>query len=97
MAGRTWFKQGVMGQLSPQAQKGFGRVARLYHDDGQDFFCTSLGEGTHSAGSLHYTGDAFDFQANKMRLVSIKKALGDDFDVVPSNSGAIHAEYDPKG
>ena len=96
MAGRVWFKQGVMGTLSPLAQKGFGRVAALYHTDGQDFFCTSLNEGTHSAGSLHYAGDAFDFQGNDMRLASIKKALGADFDVVPSNSGAVHAEYDPK-
>lgn len=96
MAGRVWFKQGVIGQLTPQAQKAFGRVAKLYHDDGQDFFCTSLCEGTHSPGSLHYCGDAFDFQGNNMDLRRIKKVVGNDFDVVPSNSGAIHVEYDPK-
>ena len=96
MAGRVWFKQGVMGQLSNPAQKCFGRIAKLYHNDGQDFFCTSIQEGTHSSGSLHYRGDAFDFQGNGMKIVVLKKTAGEDFDVLPSNAGAVHCEYDPK-
>ena len=93
---RTWFKSGVLGELTPIAQKGFGRVVRLYYSKGLEFFCTSIREGTHSPGSLHYLGMAFDFQAQEMPLSEIRRVLGKDWDVVPSNNGAIHAEYDPK-
>ena len=96
MAGRVWFKQGVIGDLSIEAQKAFGKVAKLYHDNGEDFFVTSVREGTHSPGSLHYSGNAFDFQRGGVRIISIQKTLGKDFDVVVSNDGAFHVEYDPE-
>jgi|TARA_R110000765_G_scaffold408728_5_gene506612 hypothetical protein len=96
MAGRTWLKLGVMGQLSIQAQKAFGKVARLYHDNGEDFFVTSIMESNHSPGSLHYNGNAFDFQHGGIKISVIKRVLGNDFDCVVSNNGAFHVEYDPK-
>lgn len=91
----VWFKQGVTGRLTLKAQKGFGRLVRSYHSEGLDFFCTSLEEGTHSSGSLHYTGDAWDYQPQGRSIETDRTVLGSDFDVVESNSGARHAEYDP--
>tara|TARA_R110000824_G_scaffold88187_2_gene216857 strand:- start:6072 stop:6359 length:288 start_codon:yes stop_codon:yes gene_type:complete len=95
MAGRTWIKMGVMGTLTPIAQKGFGRLAKNHHGQGLDFFVTSIREGTHSPGSLHYSGNAFDYQPqNSIR--DDRKILGEGWDVVESNAGARHAEWDPK-
>lgn len=94
-----WIKQGVMGYLGPQTQKGFGRTARLYKTKGEDLFCTSLEEGNHMAGSLHYIGQAFDIRQGQAYLFTkdeIKKVVGPDFDVVKYSWG-FHVEYDPKG
>lgn len=68
-----------------------------------DCVITSGIEGEHSRGSLHYVGLAIDFRGNSVvpavRQAIIKElrdALGDDFDVIESNHGAIHIEYQPK-
>lgn len=90
-----WIKQGVMGSLSAKAQKGFGRVAMIYSNRKKDFFCTSIREGNHSAGSLHYIGDAFDFRRQGINKSDIKFALGEQFDVVMEKDH-VHVEYDPK-
>ncbi len=93
----VWYKQGVLGDLSNKCQKALGKVEKLYRDVGEDLFITSLRDGNHSAGSLHYIGDAFDIGGNHFRLDRdvIKNKLGKDFDVV--NEGHhYHIEYDPK-
>ena len=93
---RTWRKEGVIGDLIPQAQKGLGRVIKLYYSKNLEYFITSLREGTHSPGSFHAIGQAWDAQGQNVSVAEIKEALGPDFDVLPSNAGAIHHEYDPK-
>ncbi len=92
----VWFKQGVIGNLSQHAQKGFGKVAQLHAMADKDLFVTSLREGNHSPGSFHYNGNAFDFR--KIREVTkamIVNALGKNYDVV-EHSTHFHVEYDPK-
>lgn len=76
MAGRTWIKQGVEGDLRPEARRGFTKVARLYHSLGKDFFVTSVREGNHTPGSLHYQGLAFDFLQKGVPKYKIEQALG---------------------
>ena len=93
---RVWIKQGVMGTLTPIARKGLGRVARFYFEHGEELYITSIMEGTHSAGSLHYAGMAFDFRkGNCFALQAIRLVLGSDWDVVDEGNHC-HAEYDPK-
>jgi len=92
----VWYKQGVVGNLQPIARKGLGKVADLYKGIGEDLFVTSLRDGNHSAGSLHYDGLAFDIRKHINQLLpSIKTSLGDNWDVV-YESDHIHCEYDPK-
>jgi len=68
----------------------------------RDAIITSAREGTHSKGSLHYTGAALDVRTRDMNgsakegyAADLQVALGDDFDVVIEPTH-IHVEYDPK-
>ena len=85
-----------MGDLQPVAQKGKGRVAKLYESKGKDLYITSIREGNHSPGTFHEIGLAFDFRKNRVALRDIRKALGPGWDVLTSNNGAVHCEFDPK-
>ena len=92
----VWYKQGVLGDLQPVTRKGLGRVAVLYETGGDDLFITSIRDGNHKAGSLHYDGLAFDTQDNpKYQLDEIRKVLGPGWDLVPEKDH-LHCEYDPK-
>lgn len=65
---------------------------------------TSVSDGEHSVGSLHYTGNAVDFrtfnlggQAREKLERDLRDALGMDFDVVmETNPEHLHIEYQPK-
>lgn len=64
------------------------------------FVVTSISEGQHSNGSLHYVGHAFDLRspapAFAQRLVAaLKDALGDEYDVA-LETDHIHIEWQPK-
>ena len=92
----TWYKQGVIGDLQQPARKGLGRVARLLSSRNEDLFITSLRDGNHSDGSLHYDGLAFDMRYPQLTSIKqIKEKLGPKWDVVVE-SNHIHCEYDPK-
>ena len=85
-----------MGTLQPVARKGLGRVSRFYAEHGEDLFITSIEEGTHSAGSLHYAGMAFDFRKGEcFSMQAIRLVLGNNWDVIDEGNH-IHAEYDPR-
>ena len=60
---------------------------------------SSTYEGNHSAGSLHYSNDAYDISSTKVRyrlvFAEIKGKLGKNYDVVFERDH-IHIEYDPK-
>jgi hypothetical protein len=93
----VWNKQGVLGNLQPIAQKGFGRVAAQYTREGQDIYVTSIREGNHKAGSLHYLGLAFDIKRGKVSKFMIQTALGAGWDVLEyPELNIFHCEYDPK-
>ncbi len=93
----VWFKMGVMGYLAPQAQKGFGRVVRLYDKHGLDICVTSIEEGNHQGGSFHYIKMAWDWKRNGILIKQVKDVLGPDFDVIEyEDMDIFHAEYDPK-
>lgn len=95
MAGRTLYKEGVMGQLQPHVRKKQGRLALAYHKTGRDFIITSIREGTHSPGSLHLLGLAFDYDPQDVPIEHDKEILGKDYDVINERDHR-HAEYDPK-
>ena len=93
----VWYKQGVLGDLQPVARKGLGQVADLFKSHDEDLFVTSLRDGNHRAGSLHYDGLAFDIRpCDSIFVEDIKRVLGSKWDVVYEGNH-IHCEYDPKG
>ncbi|MCK4664623.1 MAG: hypothetical protein KAT68_17270 [Bacteroidales bacterium] len=59
----TYIKKGVWGfnQLHPVLSKCFGWIERHYEKRGKDCKITSVAEGNHTTGSLHYIFRAIDF------------------------------------
>ena len=93
----VWIKQGVQGNLQPIIRKAFGRVANYLSQMGEDTFITSIRDGNHLSGSLHYDGLAFDIRLSKhLNFAVLRDILGDGFDIV-FEATHIHIEYDPKG
>lgn len=77
-------------------------IARgVYEAFGESDRCviTSVADGKHSRGSLHYVGCAVDLRLPHQQKGAItnalKAALGTDFDVVLEGSH-IHVEFQPK-
>lgn len=61
---------------------------------------TSITDGQHRAGSLHYTGDAVDLRLPKVRdsgtlVTMLRDALGLHYDVI-LEPDHIHIEHDPR-
>ena len=94
----VWYKQGVVGDLQPVTRKGLGRLANLLNSIGEDLHITSLREGNHSNGSLHYEGLAFDIgrftPSDRLPMKMIKQVMGSNWDVIDEGHH-IHFEYDP--
>ena len=91
-----WYKQGTCGDLRPHARYAKAKLAMALERRKEDLYITSLREGNHSHGSLHYEGNAFDIRKpQKMDLFDIRELLGDDYDIV-DEATHIHIEYDPK-
>ena len=96
------FKQGVeLNGVRPEivaAMIVVGLVA------GRDIVITSVTEGKHSRGSLHYIGHAFDIRIRDIKnpedidslVMTIREHLTDEFDVV-LEATHIHVEFQPKG
>ena len=60
---RIWYKEGVFGELVPEAAEGLRRLKRYWFTNHLgDLFITSLREGTHLPHSYHANGRAFDIQ-----------------------------------
>lgn len=92
----TWYKEGVYGKLNYIAAQGLRRVKKLFASKNEDIYITSVQEGTHSPGSLHPLGDAWDQRKNRnVSIAEIKAYAGQDFDVVEERDH-VHIEYDPK-
>lgn len=91
----TWIKQGVYGVMRPEIDVAKRKLERLYSSEGKDLYITSIMEGTHSPGSLHHAGFAFDIRSEGVSIDRIRSLLGDDYDVVVEKTH-LHIEYDPK-
>lgn len=94
-----WIKAGVdISRLNREIRRGLQIVNTFVRGFHTELFITSTFESNHSAGSLHYSNDAFDFSRpvlNREKVKSLKERLGNDYDVVVE-SDHIHVEYDPK-
>lgn len=95
MAGQVWLKQGVVGELSRQMRRAVGVLSTIYGSAGLDLFITSVQEGNHSAGSLHYDGQAIDIRKQTITLQSIKTNLGPGYDCI-EEVDHFHIEWDPR-
>jgi hypothetical protein len=86
--------------IKPELLLAIMIAERAFHPN--ELVITSLMDGTHSRGSEHYTGMAFDARTRdvaesraKELAHSIGAALGSDYDVILEPSH-LHIEYDPK-
>ena len=74
----------------------------IYAQSGYLLVVTSITDGTHMDGSLHYKGQAVDIRTRDIAtpvlnliVKNIKESLGADYDVVLERDH-LHLEYDPK-
>ena len=71
----------------------------LYRENAETLTITSLMDGKHMKGSLHYVGAATDLRLPKrnVRVIvrELAKRLGADYDVVLEKDH-IHLEFQPK-
>ena len=88
--------------LKPELLLGIMIVERGYAIHGIKCVITSIVDGKHSRGSIHYAGYACDFRtrnipAHMVDLVykKLKEALGADFDFIYEQDH-FHLEYQPK-
>ena len=88
-------KRGVWDDIKPVMNRAVGKIAGVYAAYGQDLIITSMREGTHGNGSLHYLGFAVDCRKGKVPISAISMALGADFDCI-DESNHYHIEFDPK-
>lgn len=89
-----WYKQGVFGSLQPCAVEGLRKTERLYSQKGEDVYVTALQDGTHSAGSFHMSGLAWDMRKGTVPKEEHQRCLGADFQVVDEATHR-HIEFDP--
>jgi len=91
-------KQGVYGDLTTETAEGKRQLEKLFDEHKEDLIITSIREGTHSPGSFHPSGRAFDIRTPKVSINEIRSRLNvgsHKFDVV-EHPTHIHIEYDPK-
>lgn len=102
----TWYKEGVLGRLSPNMRRAKRALQRYYYQHDLDFYVTSKGEGNHGLGSCHYEEDAMDFKRQGIGYEDIRTALENetrinslDYDIIVysiEDGDFIHLEFDPK-
>lgn len=93
----VWIKQGVTGTPHREIRRAIGTLHDVVMPN--DLYITSLKEGNHIAGSLHYDDKAVDIEARHILIEHARDVLGNNFDVVPFKVDGrqyIHVEYDPK-
>jgi ribosomal protein S18 acetylase RimI-like enzyme len=88
--------------IKPEAAVALMVAQSIYHRHEVEMTVTSVVDGKHSRGSIHYAGFAFDLRSNGIPFIvmreifeSLKEQLGADFDVI-QESDHVHCEYQPK-
>ena len=99
------FKRGVkLRGMSPQIGIAINVADGVYGDLGYETVVTSVCDGKHSPGSLHYVGLAADFRTRHLNHADLhhikahgklRSRLGVEFDVVLERDH-IHVEWQPK-
>ena len=91
--------------LRPEILLALVVAESIYRKHGAELVLTSVVEGSHSAGSLHYRGDAIALRtkgvgAAHVIFAELRATLTGDYDVLFENAGGvnehIHLEYQPK-
>jgi len=91
----TLIKQGVFGDLNREIANAKRKMEKFFDTKGEDLIITSIREGTHTPGSMHPQGDAFDFRTpTKVTFSEIRITVGNDFDVCQEADHG-HIEFDP--
>lgn len=87
--------------LRPELTVAIMAAQEVCRELGVGLVLTSVGDGTHSRGSRHYSGLAFDMRRREMADAEAARArdmladrLGADFDVI-LEATHIHVEFDP--
>lgn len=84
--------------ISPELSIGLTVAAGVYQNYNQDCVVTSVTDGQHMVGSLHYTGHAADLRLSGNSPPEIARALraalGPEWDVI-LEPDHLHIEYDP--
>lgn len=86
--------------LKAEALLGITVAESVYRQHGYELVVTSITDGKHMKGSLHYKGLAFDCRTNMMPAsmkekvtAALSEALGPEYDVVLEPTH-IHVEFD---
>lgn len=96
-------KPGVhIADIRPEVVLALTIADAVYIKHGAMLVVTSVRDGKHMTGSLHYSGAAADLRTGNLKPVEVaevatqlRAALGPDFDVVVETDH-IHLEFDPK-
>lgn len=91
--------------IRPEIVLALSAAAMVWARHGFELVVTSLVDGKHRLGSLHYAGAAADLRTRDMPLAvaaaateELGECLGPDFDVVlEANPPHCHVEWQPKG
>lgn len=96
-------------QIAPQVFAALAKADGIWISLGAaELVVTSLNDGSHSTGSLHYKGLAADLRTHNLpspqaRVEAwrrLKAALGSAYDVLHEHVGTpnehVHLEYDPQ-
>lgn len=93
-------KEGVLiHEMTPQILLAIMIADRVFSEAGSPLVLTSVCDGTHKVGSLHYSGDAVDLRIwhlddPQATAQVLRESLGENYDVVLERTH-IHVEYDP--
>ncbi len=97
------FKEGVRPRgMRPEIGLALQIAYHVYNKQNKELVITSLNDGNHGWGSLHYQGSAVDLRTRHLTtpekrviLAEIKTGLGVDYDVILEKDH-LHIEFQPK-
>jgi len=96
-------KLGVdISRLNREIRRTLDIVEAVFEEIGEEAVVSSTFEGNHSAGSLHYSNDAYDVKlpkkADRWKVFnSLREKIDKRFDLYYADGyPCFHIEYDPK-